>query len=227
MKKLFLILLFSYTIVNAQNRLYFQSIQPSDVSGVTVQNTWGVIPAYEIHSLRIDRLSESVLNKILSIPNNSTSLTGVLFSIFVSPPLTEQTISGNVKLQAKIFSTSNVDSVTTLVSIYLIDGFTGALKNTILSNFEYKTTIATVNTNHIVIPSGTPITSVSAKNGDRIQVEFAIKRKFVTGAAYNATIQFTNSQSVDLPEDNTSLSPGNTWIEFSNKLLFNHGITQF
>lgn len=139
---------------------------------------------------------------------------------YVSPPLTAQTITGTVKGQMRNSeSWADNDTCTALV-IKVVSGDGGTLRGTLLSYFPSSLTSewSTSLTNRYCPPSGTALSSLEIQNGDRLVIEIGCRR-FST--AYGTqTWRCGDAASSDLPEDETSTSDYNPWIEFTHNFGF-------
>ena len=162
-----------------------------------------------------------------TITCNNNAHQAYLVRQYVSNPIAGQSISGTVKGQVLADETSaNTDGVTAII-IYLVDS-TGTYKSTLraltypaLSGNEF----ALTETNRY-IPVSTSLTTQTASNGDRIVVEFGVySYKKNTAIAY---LVFGDNNATDLPEDQTTVTQNNPWIEFSQDIRFpTQGLIEF
>lgn len=163
----------------------------------------------------------------------ATNPSNILAMQAILPNLRAQTITGNVKGQAKFDeSAAALDaSVQTCIRVLSRDGTTvrgtllsldttGAISGTAgTAGYE----ISTSTTNRKVPTgwsgSGAALTSVTSQNGDMLVVEIGI-RAFTAATGGTATFTTNFGQTTDLAEDETSTNTNNSWIEFSNNISY-------
>ncbi len=149
---------------------------------------------------------------------------------FVSVPLaSDQTIAGTVKGQVKCNeSASAADNFTLALAIKIIqpDGTdrgillaVTASDNTAATPPEMPTSGAPTNRsfNDAAESAAITLSSVLAYTGDRIVVEVG-HRQASTSVAQSSIFFCADSGHTDLPEDQTTTTTLNTWIEFSQTL---------
>jgi hypothetical protein len=157
---------------------------------------------------------------------------------FVSVPLAAQTISGTVKGQ--MVTLDHAGQVTTLaVAIRLVDS-TGADYGTV-KHLVGPTPAASVsgstppvwpsvnNTNRQLLDSSDnpaiALTSRTAAAGDLLVIEIG-GRVADTDSTFNRSPTAGDGSGSDLPEDNTTLTFFNPWVEFSQALTFLRSLPQ-
>lgn len=156
---------------------------------------------------------------------DATSVTAsTLFATFVSSPLAAQTISGTVKGQFRAVISATLSSINTQVVITVVDP-AGNILATLLSATPGNADITTTSTNRMTPPS-TAFTSYTCHTGDRIVIEIGMVRSVATNARTGTIVFGQGVSSTDEPEDNTTTTTTmNGWMEFSNTIIFNKGIT--
>ncbi len=147
----------------------------------------------------------------------------------VSPPLFgDQTISGTLKGQFKCIETAAGDNYTVAVAVKVIKP-DGTDRGVVLAVSASDNTAATppemataADTNRGLQDSSEnksiTLSSVSAISGDRIVVEFGYRQ--ASTSTNVGVVDFGDSNGADLPEDDTSTSALNAWVEFSGNLAF-------
>lgn len=219
MRKLLIILLFPI-LANSQTREYFPgSSVTSDVTPV-ISAYWTNTSQNIVRGLVTPKQSGSATVGPKDI-DSSSSTASTLFTQCISAPLAAQTISGNVKAQMRV----NVNSVSgnTISPVIIINVVNPA--GTIVAVLLSATTgnSATATTTNRSIPVSTALSSYACATGDRIVIELGMVRS--VGVNARTGNLFFSQASSDLPEDNTTTTANNSWIEFSQTINFNKGIT--
>jgi hypothetical protein len=158
----------------------------------------------------------------ISIAAQGTSGNDTLLAQFISRPLSgAQSISGTFKGQMRFNETSTaldgraqivvrvLQSDMSTVRGTLYAGDTAALANefsTVLTNRRNPRT------------AGSALSTVNAEDGDVIVIEVGGRQHAASGASMVA--QYGDAVASDLPEDESSTSTINPWVEFSGTLTF-------
>lgn len=139
---------------------------------------------------------------------------------YISGPLEAQTITGTVKGQIRVYEGEDDDDACRALVIRVVSNDGATVRGTLLAHFpsSLESEWATSATNRYFPPSGTSVTSVDAQAGDRLLIEIGVRR-FAANSGYHRYRMGDNASS-DLPEDETSTSDYNPWIEFSQTLDF-------
>lgn len=151
---------------------------------------------------------------------DSSSPYDALARQYISDPLTEQTISGYVKGQLRVYQANSGDDFCRAIIVKVVSNDGSTVRGTLLSHFPASLTseFATSLTNRYYPPS-TALTPVDAEDGDRIVVEIGW-RDFNATSWIFAYFRFGDDAASDLPENETSTDDYNPWIEFSADLEF-------
>lgn len=151
---------------------------------------------------------------------NGSSIQNILNRQYVSDPIAGQTISGTVKGQIRGNESKNSMNgfCSIIIRVVSNDGSTdrGTPLAITTGGTEYSTSLTNRNT-----PVSTALTSVNAQNGDRIVIEIGA-RQTATSNNQNVTQSFGDNNATDLPEDETTTTANNPWVEFSGDLIFPH-----
>lgn len=138
---------------------------------------------------------------------------------FISAPLSAQTITGTVKGQIRVYEGGDDDDCCRAVVIRVLSNDGATVRGTLLAHFpsslESEWVLSATNR---YFPPSTSVDSVDAQDGDRLVIEIG-SRRFAANFGYHRYRMGDNNAS-DLPEDETSTSDYNPWIEFSQTLDF-------
>jgi len=155
-----------------------------------------------------------------SSENVSTNPYDFLTRQYVSDPVAGQTISGTVKAQIRAQESNNAANFNRAIVIYVVSNDGATVRGTLLSilggGSEYSNSALT-NRN---FPASTALSSVTAQNGDRIVIEIGTDSTNTSTTNRTATHSFGDDSSTDLPEDETTKSADNPWVEFSGDIIF-------
>jgi hypothetical protein len=144
----------------------------------------------------------------------------LLWYQFISPPLAAQTISGTVKGQLRVAEGSTSDDERAQVVIRVVSGDGTTVRGTLLGpdTGALSSEFGTSATNRRFPRGGAQtMTSVAAQAGDRIVVEIGCRHHGTTTSS-NPLAVVGDAAASDLPEDETTTSNSNGWIEFSNAI---------
>lgn len=160
---------------------------------------------------------------------SDTSTTGdqdVLAFQFVSQPLQAQTISGTIKGQFRASETSTGGDWRAQLRAYVVSR-DGATVRGILLDFdggalasEFVTTLTNRKFPLAWSGGGAAISSVGALDGDRIVIEIGARTHNAGSGVTSFSIDFRSNAASDLPEDETSTSVLNSWLELSHDVLY-------
>lgn len=141
---------------------------------------------------------------------------------FTSGPMTAQTISGFVKGQIRASASNADDDWRAQMRVYVVSGDGATVRGVLLDFDESALTSefsAAVLTNRKFplawTGSGAALTPVNAEDGDRLVVEIGA-RTHVAGSGNSYSLEFRANATSDLPEDETSTDPFNSWVEFDH-----------
>lgn len=203
-------------------RLYLAATA-SPIGSATVNGTWNV-------------LAHALYRKVVAAKNadgvEATSWTGVagdniLDRIFISDPLSAQTISGTVVSWTASLSSSNNPALSTAwgeYEIYVVSGDGVTVRGTLLAlaGSSSGEIAGTVYISYQFIPSGTALSSLAVQAGDRLVIKmgFHIQNTDGTGTGGGAW----GSDAIGNPDTPTDGSTVNDdtwpWIEFSGAISF-------
>lgn len=209
-------LLVEVTSGTSVNRLYLPSTGAAAVSPA-FSGSWGRTADGDRIAAVITKINSAMTNQAANVPSGSNY--AVLGRQYVSAPLAAQTISGTVKSQVRAYDVTNTneDHLRLLIRVCSNDGST--FRGTVLSLGDYGsgTTLANTIKNRKFANSGTALTSLAVNAGDRLVIEYGV---YGGSSAATDYLNFGDNSGTDLPEDETTTSAYNPWIEFSNALVF-------
>ena len=138
---------------------------------------------------------------------------------YVGPTLGPQTISGTVKCQVRALEggIGSADAICRLMlKIVSNDGST--VRGNLLALEDYGSGLewALGSATNRSFSLGPAIASVTTQNGDRAVLELGC---FHAAVALTVTLNFSDDNGTDLPEDETETAAFNPWLEFSQTLL--------
>lgn len=156
------------------------------------------------------KISSSMTDKVVGSPSSFTY--AVLGRQYVSAPLSAQTISGTVKSQVRAKDPDFEDHLRLLIRVCSNDGstFTGTLLA--LADHGTGASLTATLKNRAFASSGTALTSLAINSGDRLVIEYGVFTGVLANASY---LNCGDNSGTDLPEDETTTSAYNPWIEFS------------
>lgn len=163
----------------------------------------------------------SVMASKTSSETVSTSPYDVLTRQYVSDPIKAQTIAGTVKGQMLVLESAVAADFCRGITIKVVSNDGATLRGVLLSHFpdsltsEYPTTMANRN-----FPPESALSSVAAQEGDRIVVEIGTRAFNTATTQYIATHRFGDNAASDLPEDESTTTDSNPWIQFSQPIQF-------
>lgn len=139
----------------------------------------------------------------------------------LSAPLFAQTITGTVKGQIRCQEVSAGDDRFPQIRVLVVSGDGSVVRGTLLDfdnsalSHEWATSLTSRQ-----FPRGgaVAVSSVAALAGDRIAIETGVGRSVISGN--NITMIYQDDNATDLPEDETTTAANNSWLEFSQTLLF-------
>jgi len=215
-------------------RFYLPSTGSPTVSPI-FGSGWDVTAAVR---LMTSSVKQGTISAAVAFKGSGSNPNFSLGAQFVSVPLAAQTISGTVKGQ--MVTLDHAGQVTTLaVAIRLVDS-TGADYGTV-KHLVGPTPAASVsgstppvwpsvnNTNRQLLDSSDnpaiALTSRTAAAGDLLVIEIG-GRVADTDSTFNRSPTAGDGSGSDLPEDNTTLTFFNPWVEFSQALTFLRSLPQ-
>ncbi len=203
-------------------RLYFTSAQAILTPSTDV--SWEGTAGFVRRVLSPDRVRTEFASSAHSKATSSTTYDGAIAQ-FVTPPLSAQTVSGNVKavIRALESAVGNDMRAQMLIRIIGWDGVT--FRGTLLAHdasaltSEFATTLTNRKFPLNWTAPGAALTPVACQAGDRIVVEVGY-RSHVATTAISGTLEFGDQSATDLAEDEVGTTQDNPWIEFDNNLVF-------
>lgn len=202
-------------------RFYLPSTGDADVSP-SFGGSWNGTSGADRRKCVTTRISSSMTNKTF------TSLTGtspqfILSRQYVSAPLEAGTLSGNIKGQVR-GAGSGADA-NLAVSVFVVSNDGSTVRGTALapsasqlttSPPEFEGSSVSVNRQMLDASNNASIalTPVNAQAGDRLVIEIGVRE--IDGGGINGTIVYGDNSGTDLPENNTTSTANNPWIEFSS-----------
>lgn len=217
-------------------RLYFPPYQPGLGFVPSPSPDWGYsqinqgrnnyYPLTSIHRLDVDASNDCYGN--INPSHGGPPISDASFQ-FVSKALAAQTIEGTVKGQFQAYYGSWAAFTGCPAIVIRVVADDGTVRGTLLSYIPgtAPSTVFTANKTNCHLPSLSDLTSVEVQEGDHLVVEVGVVA-FTNLSSYPAgIITITSKPSVgDLPEDETTTTVLNSWIEFSQpiKYLIHEGI---
>jgi len=137
---------------------------------------------------------------------------------FISPPLLAQTIAGTVKGQFRVAEYAAADDCCRAVVIKVVSNDGSTLRGVLLAHFPASLVAewAVGTYTNRSIPPLTTLTNVTCQAGDRLVIELG--GRFFAGSYRNAAYRIGDASANDLPEDETTTSDYNPWMEFSQDI---------
>jgi hypothetical protein len=175
-----------------------------------------------------------ITNKILgtggaTLSNTASGTSGHFTGIYraVSLPLLAQTISGTIKGQFQCSETNATDNYTLAVAIKIIqaDGTDRAVLLAASASDDTSATppemVVTTQTNRRFQDSSEnfsiTLSSQAVTAGDRLVIEIGYRQASTSVA--NGGVRTASTDASDLPEDSTTTTNANPWLEFSGNIL--------
>lgn len=157
-----------------------------------------------------------------TIAANGTTGNDTLLGQWISSPLdSNQTITGTFKGQLRMNESSASLDARVQCIVYVIQSDLSTVRGTSMAmdtsalSHEFNTSLR-----NITIPIGGAftLTSVAAQTGDRIVVEIGFRQHATFSA--NGVMSTQDSNGTDLPENETTTTANDPWVEFSQNLTF-------
>ena len=177
---------------------------------------WLLLPPLPLIGFKIPLLSVSAVPPVSPAFNSGWGvIQKILNRQYISQPLVAQTISGTIKGQLRgSESNAGMDGVASIgIFVCNAQGVIVAtlltITNPALTGNEYTNTLANRNT-----PISSTLSSYTCVNGDRLVIEIGVSQK-ANSNNRNVTHSFGDNSATDLPEDQTTTTANNPWIQFS------------
>jgi hypothetical protein len=188
----------------------------------TQRGTWTTTTGFTTRKLRDTKNTSDTMAAGTTINLNATAGATALDVIFVSAQLNgAQSVSGTCKgeLRVREFATTdNVDSI--WFGAYVVSGDGATLRGTLLATGFYDAAVSEFANSATMaqrgIADGDTVTTVSAQDGDRIQIEIGF-RTSVGGTTPQAAATYGQSEADLL--DNGTATTGCGWWELSSVTL--------
>lgn len=212
----------------AATRVYFPSSSTADItptkSGSWTTSSAAVFYGQTLISDFAGRTFTNIVSATSVTIDNSSSTASTMVGYFISPRLQAQAISGNINGQFRmsISSATGCTAITKLV-VTVVDQF-GNIVATLFNGVSGSTAITATTTNRFC-PASAAISSFTCNTGDRLVFEIGIVRTAGV-TSRTGTFSYGHTNTTDLPVDETDAAAHNPWVEFSNGIIWNHGITQ-
>ena len=148
----------------------------------------------------------------------------ILFRQYVSDPIAAQTISAQaLKFQMRCLENSIDNNMYLALGIRVVSGDGGTVRGTILAvtRDDVESVIALYNRQFTATS-----TQVIAQDGDRIVIEVGMGGEPIEGSDHDSSISIGDDSGTDLPEDDTTTTTYNPWVEFANTIPFITLLTQ-
>jgi hypothetical protein len=167
------------------------------------------------------RISSAMSNKNVS-ETNSTANQDWAMRMYVSDPIGAQTITGTVKGQIRALESGSAGDQRAQMLVKVVSNDGGTSRGTLLAfdTSALSNEFATSATNRKFPKgsSGSALSSVAAQNNDRIVIELGFRKGDTSSTNFAATLVFGDNSASDLPEDETTTTANNPWVEFSMTL---------
>lgn len=197
-------------------RYYFSAATAPDVLGVAFDAGWDVT-------------TDAVRRKLLSAADGADTLADgatlswnageeVLCRQYLSDRIGVTTIDGTVKCQIRCQSSMADDAVRSRLCVKVVSEDGSVVRGTLLAVGLYgpNTAFAHLGMRNKTFADGDTVTTVVTENGDRILVEIGYSDS--SGTTPQGHSRFGSSDASDLPENETTATDLNPWIEFSNTI---------
>lgn len=172
---------------------------------------WATTTSADRVAAVLTRVFSPMISKVSGTPAINTT---ALDRQYVFGPIAAQTINGNIKGQVRCLRTAIGTAPVTAMSIRVVkpDGTDRGILLAITAG------ITAINTSlrNINFLTSTALSSVIAVSGDYLVIEYGVS---CGATARSITCSFGDDSSTDLPEDNTTTTANNPWIEFSQTIL--------
>jgi hypothetical protein len=215
MKRLFQILTFTPLFLQAQTKFYLPSTSALPPVSPAFNSGWAITTGADRIMCYTDKRNTSITSKTTG---NSSSVQKILNRQYISQPLLAQTLSGTVKGQLRgSESNPTMDGVTSIgIFVCNVQGTIVAtllaITNPPLSGNEYSNSLTNKNT-----PVSSALSSYNCANGDRLVIEIGVSQKGNSNNR-NVTQSFGDNSATDLPEDQTTTTANNPWLQFSTTI---------
>jgi hypothetical protein len=210
-------------------RYYFPSSGAAAVSPA-ISAEWDIQTGVDRLALVTTRISSAMADKTTAKGASNQTGQDVIWRQYVSDPIGAQTISGTVKGQIRARENASAANyrMQVLVSVVSGDGATlrgvayagdpESITTSPTSEFPLSS-VANIGTSRQA-PRGASqtLTDVTASSGDRIVIEVGYRINATVTTASTGTGIFGDNNASDLPEDETTTTALNPWIEFSNTI---------
>jgi len=198
------------------SRLYFSSATTSPLDALAFDSGWDATTGAQRRKLLSAKDGADTIADGPSITWNAGE--EVLCRQYVSDQIGATTIDGTVKCQIRCIESASNDAARSRLCIKVVSEDGSVVRGTLFAVATYgpATNMSAAGLRNKTFADGDTVTSVAAENGDRIVVEVGYSD--ASGTTPGATSSFGSSAASDMPEDETTVTALNPWIEFSNTL---------
>lgn len=150
----------------------------------------------------------------------------IMFRSYVSDPIVGATIAGTIKGQFRAFEGATTADAMAQLFVHVWNPATDTNRGTLLAfnngTFaqEMNTALRNIGYPRRTVGTSTAITSVAASTGDRIVMEIGMRVNNTTAAGVGNINFGLVTANGDLPEDETTTTAANPWIELSQTIDF-------
>ena len=213
-----LIILVATSPAFGTTRFYLPSTGTAAISP-TPDAGWAATGGYDGIRCVTQRTNSTMTDKQT---NNTNTQGNNLNRQYVSDPIAAQNITGTVKGQLRGDESATNQDMVSAIGIRVVSNDGSTVRGTLLSitypvlaGNEYGPTHENRYT-----PTSTAVSSVTAQNGDRIVIEIGCYRYAAGNPPGRCTQSFGDDSTTDLPEDQTTTTADNPWVEFSADIRF-------
>lgn len=208
-------------------RFYFPSSGASDVSPA-FDAAWNSSGSAVRRKLPLPGEHRTTAMATTTITSSATNPEKSLVAQYVSPPLRAQTLSGNLRGQFRALESAAGLNATLQIGVRVVSKDGATVRATLLAVGGTTTTattppeLATSLTNRRLLTVGdvTPLvlTSYTCVDGDRLVIELGLNDKSVSTVQTGGIS--LGDDSTDLPENDTTTTAQNPWVEFDSTIRF-------
>ncbi len=152
----------------------------------------------------------------VSFTDTDSTEKDILFRQYVSDPILAQTIAAQaIEFQMRVAQTDLHNELYLTLGIRVVSNDGGTIRGTILAVTRDNVEAVIALTNRRITATSTQVIS---QDGDRIVIEIGMGGNPDTAASHSSSISIGDDNGTDLPEDDTTTTAYNPWIEFANSI---------